>query len=256
MLCGIRTQDNQKVLARDSAKSEGPFVCPKCRHELILKKGKIKVHHFAHKPPCYCQHGAGETEDHRRCKETLYLELRKLSHVTELDIEANLGDVVADIYCKINNIPVAIEVQRSNLSVADITSRTIKYEKLGINVLWLALYNDALNENRYSPKAWEKWCHAAYFGRVYYWRSGIEIIPVHYSDYLLHVPESSWYNEYAEEQYAGGYDRKSKRYKTPKFGPRLNLASDFKPSYKQAWNGGSVHVPNCRIYMDKFKKWW
>lgn len=256
MLCGIRTSDNQKVFARDSEKPEGSFACPKCKHELVLKKGRIKVHHFAHKPPSSCQYGAGETEAHRSCKETIYLELKKLSFVTDLDVEANLGSVIADIYYKINNVPVAIEIQRSNLSVNEIVRRTIKYEQLGVNVLWLALYNDKLKEERYSPNAWEKWCHATYFGRVYYWHSGLNIVPVHYSEHKLYVDESSWYNEYGEEQSAGGYYKTSKRYKTPMAGKVLNLSSDFRPSYKQAWSGGTVQIPNCRIYSDKMHKWW
>lgn len=256
MLCGIRKSDSIKVIARNSEKTEAPFVCPKCGGELILKKGKIKVHHFAHKPPTTCQHGEGETEAHRQCKETIYLELKKHNHVTELDIEVHLGSVVADIYCKVNGVPVAIEIQRSNLSVNDIVARTTKYEQLGIHVLWLALYNTKLREEKYSPKAWEKWCHAAYFGRVYYWRSGLKVLPVHYADYKLHVEESSWYDEYGEEQYAGGYDRVSKRYKTPLSGQILDLSSDFQPSYKRAWSGGTIQIPNCRIYMDKLRKWW
>lgn len=256
MLCGIRASDNQKVFARDSEKLEGPFACPKCKYELVLKKGLIKVHHFAHKPPSSCLYGAGETEAHRSCKETIYLELKKLGFVTDLDVEANLVSVVADIYCKINNVPVAIEIQRSNLSVNEIITRTIKYERLGISVLWLALYNDKLKEERYSPNAWEKWCHAAYFGRVYYWHSGLNIVPVHYSEHKLYVDESSWYNEYGEEQSAGGYYRTSKRYKTPIAGNVLNLSSAFHPSYRPAWSGGTVQIPNCRIYLDKLPNWW
>jgi len=256
MLCGIKTKDNSKVFARDVLKSESPFACPKCGHNLILKKGQIKVHHFAHKPPSSCQYGAGETEAHRKCKETIYLELRRCNHVRDLDVEVNFGSVVADVYCKIGGVPVAIEIQRSNLSIQDIVSRTIEYERLGINVLWLALYDDRLKEDKYSPKAWEKWCHATYFGRVYYWCSGLKVLPVHYSDYKLYVAESSWHNEYGEEEYAGGYDRVSKRYKTSVFGQQLDLSSDFQPSYKQAWSGGTIQIPRCRIYLDKLRKWW
>lgn len=255
MLSGIRTRDSEKVFARESEKLDSPFTCPSCKNEVILKKGNIKIHHFAHKPPVTCQYGKGETEVHRLCKETIYLELKKMSHVTDLDIEANLGGSIADIYCRIKNIPIAIEIQRSTLSVSEITERTIKYEKLGIYVLWLALYNEALNKEKYSPSAWEKWCHATYLGRVYYWRSGLSITPVHYAEHKLYVPESSWYSD-GGEQSAGGYFKPSKRWKTPKQGPTLNLVMDFAPTYKQSWRGGSVYIPNCRIYTDKHKKWW
>jgi competence protein CoiA len=256
MLCGIRIQDNLKVFASNSEKEQGPFNCPGCKHELVLRKGRIKVHHFAHKPPYHCQRGDGESDAHRKCKESIYYFLSKYNHVTNLDVEADFGTVIADVYCLINNVPVAIEIQRSNLSVNEITARTSAYEKLGIHVLWLALYNKKLGEERYSPKAWEKWCHATYFGRVYYWIADLTIVPIHFSEYQIYVESSSWYNEHAEEQSAGGYYKSSKRYKTPSTGPYLNLATDFNPSYKQAWTGGTIHVPNCRIYNDKIRKWW
>jgi competence protein CoiA len=256
MLCGIRQSDNAKVFANASQKKEGPFYCPGCRHELVLKKGRIKVHHFAHKPPFHCSRGEGESEAHRKCKESIYRSLKNIPHVTNLDVEADFGTVIADVYCLINNVPVAIEVQRSNLTVNDITARTSAYEKLGIHVLWLGLFHENLGKDRYSPKAWEKWCHAAYFGRVYYWIADLAILPVHFGEHNIYVEPSSWYDQYGQEQSAGGYDRTSKRYKTPSIGRRLNLAADFKPSNKQAWSGGSIYVPNCRIYNDTLRKWW
>ncbi len=256
MLCGIRMSDSLKVFASCSEKAHGPFVCPGCKQELILKKGSIKVHHFAHKPPFSCNRGQGESDAHRRCKESIYHSLAQCSNVTNLDVEADFGEVVADIYCLINNQPVAIEVQRSNLSVNEITVRTAAYAKLGIYVLWLALSNEKLNDEKYSPKAWEKWCHAAYFGRVYYWISELIILPVHFSEYSLYVESSSWYDEYGEEQSAGGYTKSSKRYKTPCKGPYLNLVDDFGPSNKPAWSGGTIHLPQCKIYSDRHRKWW
>lgn len=51
MLCAIRQSDRQKVAAWDQQKNDGPFSCPFCIEETILKKGTMKVHHFAHKPP-------------------------------------------------------------------------------------------------------------------------------------------------------------------------------------------------------------
>ena len=256
MLCGTRQKDHKKVFASQSQKDEGPFYCYGCGGELVLRKGRIKIHHFAHKPPYNCTIGEGETEAHRECKISIYNSLSNQPNVTQLELEKNLGDAVPDIYCFINGHPVAIEIQRSNISVDSITSRTIIYEKLGIYVVWLALFNDDLYQDKYSPKAWEKWCHATYFGRVYYWMSDLTVVPVHFSDYFLYVETSSWYNEYGEEQSAGGYQKTSKRYKTPQLGRKLNLATDFRPTVKPSWQGGSVYVPKCKIYCDKLRKWW
>lgn len=256
MLCAIRGRDNAKIIARLSSKEESPFYCPSCRGELNIRKGRIKIHHFAHKPPFNCTHGEGETEAHRKCKETLYNLLSVRNNLTLLDIESNLGIVIPDIYAQINGIPVAIEIQKSNLSVNEITYKTQKYHELGINVLWLALYNDKLINDKYSPSAWEKWCHATYFGRVYYWLSDLTVVPVHFADYQLYVEDSNWYDSSGNEMSAGGYFKTSKRYRTPQQGNLVNIAEDFIPNFRKEWQGGSVFIPTCRIYTDKQKTWW
>lgn len=247
MLCGIITETNTKVIARHVTKDNGPFHCAGCKHELIVKKGKIKVHHFSHKPPYSCSRGTGESEAHRKCKETIYFELAKQSNVTDLDLEKDFGPVIADVYCKINGIAVAIEVQRSNLSVNKISKRASEYFKLGINVLWLALFDKKLNEDKYNPSVWMKWLYAAYFGRVFYWTEGLNVLPVHYGDHLLDVEYSSWYDSDGNEQFAGGYSKRSKRYKSPSFGKKQNIIHDFKPEYKKSWSGGNVSIPQCRL---------
>lgn len=63
MLCAIRQRDNQKVAAWDQQKIDGPFSCPVCVEETILKKGAMKVHHFAHKPPITCEYGKVRPSD-------------------------------------------------------------------------------------------------------------------------------------------------------------------------------------------------
>ena len=42
-------EKGQKVIAVETEKTDGPFHCPECQKETVLHKGKIKVHHFAHK---------------------------------------------------------------------------------------------------------------------------------------------------------------------------------------------------------------
>ena len=256
MLCAIRTYNQSKVFACDSVKADGPFYCNGCQQELLLRKGRIKVHHFAHKPPIQCKNGQGESEAHHKCKQAIYNNLLTMPNVANLDVEVDFGEVVADVFCLINNIPVAIEVQRSNLSVNNITSRTVAYEKLGINVLWLALFDKKLNNAKYSPKAWEKWCHSAYFGRVYYWIEGISVIPVHFASHKTHVEQTEWYDEYGDLQSGGGYYKSSKRFKTPIPAPIMNLATDFKPIWRNSWKGGSILIPRCRLYGDRNNKWW
>ena len=44
MLTALRVPGREKVLARDSAKRDAPFVCPSCGRELVLHQGAIRIH--------------------------------------------------------------------------------------------------------------------------------------------------------------------------------------------------------------------
>ena len=97
MLCAIRQRDRHKVAAWDQQKSDGPFSCPLCVEETILKKGTMKVHHFAHKPPITCEYGRGETEQHRECKLTIFEGLRGHQRFRDVEIERSMGTVRPDV---------------------------------------------------------------------------------------------------------------------------------------------------------------
>ncbi|WP_211828685.1 competence protein CoiA [Kistimonas asteriae] len=256
MLCAIRDSDKIKVIARSSKKVEGPFYCPGCKREVNVKKGAIKTHHFAHKPPYKCRYGAGESDAHRNCKETIFNKLCELPHVSLCELEKNFGDNVADIYAEINGVPVAIEIQKSDLTVNEISKRTRTYHEKGIYVLWLCLLDKKLNNQAYSPKAWEKWLHAVYFGRVYYWLSDLVVVPFHFGDYQTYIESSVWFDSSGHENSSGGYFKTSRRYKTPMQGVGINIGSNFKPSYKSAWNSKTIKIPECSIYSDNLKAWW
>ena len=247
MLTSIRVKDNRKIYAASAEKEDAPFKCPKCGEETILKKGLIKTDHFAHKPPVTCQYGLGESEAHRKCKQDIFDHLVKHEDVLECEMEKDFDTVVSDIYYRTKNLRIAIEVQVSSLTMEKIIYRTQKYERLGIYVLWLPLFNKNLNKSRYSPKQWEKWIHATYYGRVYYWLNGLSILPVHFEDYLLYVELT---------EYGGGYDRKSKRYRKPYIGNPLNLLDDFKPRERNYWTSNTIVVPKCKILMDSYDAWW
>jgi len=244
------------VLARDSQKSEAPFMCPKCCAEVVLHKGSIKVHHFKHKPPVFCKRGEGESEQHMGAKLAIYDALRNEPNVSGLELEKDFGISVADVFAFISNVPVALEIQRSNLSVNDITQRTENYHQLGIAVLWIALHRPELESEKYSPNAWEKWCHAAYFGRVYYWAGGQSLRPTHFDALTLHVASTEWYESGGEHRSAGGYDRVSKRYRRPNHGAVVTISQSFRATNKDAFAKGTVSVPACRLFVDGQGTWW
>ena len=257
MLTSLRRRDAIKVLARDSERTDGPFSCPRCLSELVLRKGRIRVHHFAHKPPVTCSLGLGESAEHHRAKLQIFDALLRAPNVTDVELEKDLGICIPDVFARINGAWVAVEIQRSVLSVAEIVARTTRYRELGIAVLWTGLPGSGLaTEDRYSPRAWEKWAHAAYFGRVYFWESDDRFLPVHFDPFKLWVPSKSWYESGGEEQSAGGYERTSKRWRTPNMGTIAALSTDFAPKMRPAWKGGTVVVPDCALFIDQQRAWW
>lgn len=149
----------RSLVAWEAIKDDGPFTCPECRAPVLLRKGEIKIHHFAHIPPTGCQYGTGESEVHRQAKMAIYQSLLGHSDVTRLKLERSLQEVRPDVSCLIRGMAVAIEVQISHLSLTEIRRRTQAYASKNIAVLWTPPYVPILQASgRYTPRIWEKSC--------------------------------------------------------------------------------------------------
>lgn len=252
MLCATRVQDRHKVRANDVTKADGPFACPECTKEVRVRKCRLKVDHFAHLPPVTCQYGRGETEAHRACKLAIFDALSKQAQVTKLELERYLGEVRPDVSCCIAGTYVAIEVQVSDLPYETILRRTAAYARKRIYLLWVAQWQEAMHSvERYSPRLWERWCHAAYFGRVYYWIGESLVVPCHFDPYLIEVESSEFYNSDGDHVSVGGYSRYSKRFRTLAEGRVLDIAHDFEACEHRGFAGGQIEIPPCRLYRDK-----
>src|SRR4051812_29310819 len=236
MLTAAREDNGQKVAAWEVERKDGPFRCFCCRQVVTLRKGEIKAPHFAHVPPVTCEYGTGESEAHRLCKIALYENLSRDPRVRKCEMERDLGTVRPDVSAYINGVPVALEVQLSNLSLAKIQHRTLEYARKGIYVLWLPLYTSALKRELYAPRPWERWLHATYFGRVYYWLEGLKVAPVHFRDYYYHARGRT--KDY----------KKLSRKVVPLAGETLLLTEDFIPLQSEARSGNRFFVPQAKLF--------
>ena len=248
MLTAKACSTGEQVIAKSTTKSDGPFLCPECDNEVVLKVGSVRLNHFAHKSTTNCEYGKGETEAHRKCKMAIYEALLKEPNVKKAALERSLKTCRPDVSAYINGVPVAIEVQISTLTMEKIIQRTEEYARKGIYVLWLLQWTPYLDSNRYAPRLWEKWIHAAYFGRVYYWIEGLKIVGYHFDPYLRRIPESNWYSEDGEEMSAGGFSKRSKRYRCPIKCNTFNLAKDFVGKKREAWISNEMAIPNAMIF--------
>jgi competence protein CoiA len=244
MLTAIRQVDGQKVGAWEVDRTERPFLCPCCSEIVTLRRGGIIAPHFAHKPPVTCEYGTGESEEHRQCKISIYEALAADPLVKKCEMERDLGAVRPDVSAYINGVPVAIEVQASNLTLEKIGRRTGEYARRGIYVLWLPIYKESLKAELYSPRPWERWLHEAYFGRIYYWVESLRIQPVHFRDYLTRVRGRTH-----------DYEKLSKK-KVPIDGVPAVLTKDFMPVERAAWARDFIDIPQAKLFIDKQPGWY
>lgn len=234
----------QKIAAWEVERSDGPFLCFCCQQMVMLRKGEIKAPHFAHIPPVTCEYGRGESEEHRRCKIAIYESLSAHPQVRKCEMERDLGTVRPDVSAYINDMPVAIEVQLSNLSLTRIQYRTSEYARRGIYVLWLPILTPKVRQRLYSPSPWEQWLHAAYFGRVYYWLEGLRILPIHFRDYYSRVRGRT--RDY----------QKLARKKVPINGKVALLTEDFGTVSRPAWSGQRISIPEAKLFADSQPDWY
>ena len=237
MLTAIRQTDGRKVGAWEAEKGGGPFECFCCRRVVTLRKGRVYAAHFAHQPPVSCEYGAGESEEHRRCKIALYEALAADPRVGKCELERDLGTVRPDVSAYVRGVPVAFEVQLSSLSLERIVYRTGEYARKGTYVLWLPVAHEGLRRGLYGPRPWEAWLHAAYFGKVYYWLEGARVLPVTFRDY------------YAQVRGRTRDFQKLSRLKVPVAGRPLSLLEDFEPLRRAAWSSARLSVPAAKLFV-------
>lgn len=244
MLIATNTEERVRVDAEKSRKDQGPFFCPACDGEVILKRGTEKIPHFAHKPDSNCSYGYGESEDHLLAKRLIYNELYFNSPVFKtLELECSLGEFIPDVYIEYSDgLKIAFELQRSNRTPEYMEEKTYFYSRSNIHTLWLVVTNwyHFSHGEEVNLSEWEKWLHSIYYGRVYYIdpSRGPDILAVHYDPVI---------------SASGGYLKNRKR-------PRFSLPMRLRRGDFTRHNKGraSQYNPfdNMLIIKDRFPRWW
>ena len=218
----------------------GPtYHCPKCSEVVILKKGRIVTHHFAHKPPVHCSWAKGETREHLKAKQLFKQEFvrRGLRVKVEHEIPSLPNDRRADVVIwSPRGQRFALELQHTPIDYNSLENRTQSYIHADVRVIWVPFMRpnywkeakelgpnvdgDLLIE-RFPARPLEKWVHGFNFGKFWMfdsirnalWRAKLY-------KHEIYVEESSWYEPDGEEVSAGGYSRISRRWRELKlWGP-------------------------------------
>lgn len=132
MLVAIAAEGFRRT-ARIVTREDGPFECPECSSEVILKAGRIIVPHFAHRAQAACTWGEGESERHMLMKHYLQIWFPKV------ELEVRLGEMRrADaVITTAKGNRFVIECQASPISVAEWVERNSDYNDIGLPVAWL-----------------------------------------------------------------------------------------------------------------------
>lgn len=262
-----RKIDNKLVSAEHVTKAYGPFYCPSCLSNVIVRKCTEKADHFAHHA---AQSSVAKKNSalHEKCKKEIFEYLndkfpdgrwaseRSIKENREKGYKAMRPDISGVIDEKL----IVIEVQASSYTLDRIIERTLEYTKMNVAILWVVPLTKKLEEF-IRPRLYEKFLHSMYYGRIYYWmpENNETLTPVHFSPTKRHIHFSSWYDiDTGEQVEVGGYDLTYKTVKKPNYGEPLDIAKDFTSTQRNAFTPKNVKksIPECIIYKDNLANWW
>jgi competence protein CoiA len=218
-----------------SARRGAVFRCPVCDATMVLRRGRIRIAHFAHKTePCAV--AARETLAHLGAKAAIVAALRArgLRAEPEFMVAGLPGDRRADVMAwSPSGRLVAVELQHASVSLDEIERRAFSYARADIAQLWIAFAPADLATRgettaygrflpRFAPRPFEKWIHGLGGGAMWMfdpadgalWRARL-------SGHALDVPAAVIADEYGDERNVGGYERWSRRFRD------LTLAGPF-----------------------------
>lgn len=263
-----RKIDNAVVFANNVRKENGPFFCPECLSEAIVKHCIEKKDHFAHKSRQSPILLSKDQKLHNQCRDEICNELKIAFPEGKWEIERpipankNKGtkERIPDISGRINGKPIAIEVQVSSYTLPRIYDKTVDYAKLGIAVLWILPLKKELGNEPFRPRLFEKYLHSLYYGRVFYYTLGnkTKLNSVHFSPAKRWIEETEWYEEDATHRVEGGFYLTYKTVKNPNYGETVDLTTDFLIVDRNGYipKNAKKEIPKCLIFLTKQKKWW
>jgi competence protein CoiA len=253
--------------ASTATKADGPFYCPACYSDAVIRKCSEKVDHFAHAARLSPAVGAREMHLHNQCTAEIAAALAVADPGGNWTVQRVMRDnegkgrptLVPDISGRINKKPFVVEVQISAYTLPKIMERTKAYAQWGAPIVWIVPLTGPLGTLPFRPRLYERYLHSIYFGRVYYWWPGLGAVvkPVHFANTSRWIPHSEWFEE-GEERSAGGFPKRYKTVKAPQYGPDVHLGTDFVKEFRQTFTPENERkeVPACYVWRDSHSPWW
>ncbi|CUB09810.1 Competence protein CoiA-like family protein [Bacillus cereus] len=142
---------NEELLHR--MRKRESFFCIACGKEVLMRLGKQKKWHFAHKKVDSClAFYEAESTYHMHGKELLYRWFKRQNF--HVEIEHYLPEIQQrpDIFIERAGREIAIEYQCANLSIEQLYKRTYSYWRAGIQVIWIIGGNQLKKQSAYWMK--------------------------------------------------------------------------------------------------------
>lgn len=220
----LTAKQNGKIVIARYAQKPGEFTCPECGELVTLRKGSVKVHHFAHRSTSDCGYGKGESELHMDLKMQIFDALVEHPNVESVEIEKSFGAMRADVFAVISGRYVAFEIQLSALSIDDLVRRTQNYANNGIAVIWILHLAEGSSVKRfYQPAAWERWIHTCELGQLFLWAGSGLVRPLKLGNRSHGLLKA----------------------------PKAHIAEDFTTVRKGVWDKGDFYIPERLLWMRK-----
>lgn len=269
----VQASKSTEVPAERVDKNDGPFYCPKCLSEAIVRKCSDKIDHFAHVARVSPIVTKKNQQLHNQCRDEIYEFLKSNFPNGNWDIERPIPIklskdwnkvIIPDISGRLgdkSSRPIAIEIQKTPYTIKRIHDKTVEYTKRGVYVLWIVPLAKELGNEPFRPRLYEKYLHSMYYGRVYYWvpEKSPLIIPIHYGPTMRWIEEKPWFDvNTSEDRVSGGFFLKYKTIMNPIYGNVVNLSEDliFDDRPKFVPKNQSKEIPQCKICKDNMPAWW
>jgi hypothetical protein len=205
------------------------FLCPSCGWRVILKRGRVKVPHFAHQsgsPECA---SGGESVTHMSAKALLAREFRAQGYTVELE-EAHPQqhrrvDVAVTLTDRTGAVRrIAVEIQDSAISVDEVKRRSTADRSAGFfATVWVFTLN-RLGGTRSVLPGYELRLPEEMRYLINRWRTPIAVLDVEREQLFLVSTDvavrvsDAFHNAYGEEQWPTGRTLKSTKEVFPDLG--------------------------------------
>lgn len=222
----------ERVEARD-ARRELAYVCPRCEGAVLVKRGRIRVAHFAHRPQAVCDWASGETPAHLAAKAVMRdaFAARGLRAEVEYVVPELAGDRRADVMVwSPGGAAVAIELQHTSITLPEIEARAASYAQRGIAQIWVPIlrasaWNGAQRPRkgadgdwlieRYAVREWELWICGLAGDDIWFYDPRIMALwRGRFGEYRLWVREQRWIAADHREVVREPYSYPSRRWRS------------------------------------------